>query len=134
MIYGSTSEPWRQEPARTVQHGSYHSVLGSERSQPMRSRPAQLTTCSSAQGPRRAESRRFVTYPICSLVELVRENEPARPVTWPNTQEAGSVKPAGPVHCSGIEVSQPTRCEPARPMNCMNEKKSVGSDTVRCLI
>ena len=45
MIYGSTSEPWRQEPARTIQHASYHSVLGSERSQPMRSRPAQLATC-----------------------------------------------------------------------------------------
>ena len=66
-------------------------------------------------------------------MNLVRENEPARPVTWPNTQEAGSVKPVGPVHWSGIEVSQPTRCEPARPITCVNEKKSVGSNTVRLL-
>ena len=67
-------------------------------------------------------------------MELVRQNKPVRPVTWPNTQEAGSVKPAGPVHWSGIEVTQPTSCEPARPMTCVNEKKSVGSDTVRSLI
>ena len=66
-------------------------------------------------------------------MELVRENVPARPVTWPNTHEAGSIQPTGPVHWSGIKVSQPTRYEPARPMTYMNEKKSVGSDTVRLL-
>ena len=59
----STSEPWRLEPAQLVQHASYHSVLGSERSQPMRSRPAQ---------PRRTESGRYVTYPTWSHMELVR--------------------------------------------------------------
>ena len=129
----SASEPWRLEPAQPVQHASYHSVLGSERSQPMRSRPAQPVTCSSAQGAKRGESGRHVTYPTPSHMELVRENEPARPVTWPNTQEAGSVKPAGPVHWTSIEVSQPTTCEPARSMTYMNEKKSVGSDTMRSL-
>ena len=129
----STSEPWRLEPAQPVKHASYHSVSGSERSQPIRSRPAQPATCSSAQGPRRVESGRHIIYPTWSHMELVRENEPARPVTWPNTQDAGSVKPAGPVHWSGIEVSQPTRCEPERSMTYMNEKKSIGSDTLRSL-
>ena len=129
----STSEPWRLEPAQPVQHASCHNVLGSVRSQHMRSRPAQPATYSSAQRLRRAESGRYVTYPTWSHMALVSENEPARPVTWHNAQVVKSVKPAGPVHCFGMEVSQPTRCEPARPMTCMNEKKSVGNDSVRSL-
>ena len=127
----SKSEPWRLEPAQPAQHASFHSMLGYERSQPIRSRPAQPATCSNAQGPRRAEYGRYETYPAWSHMELVRENETARPVTWPNTQEAKSVKLAGPVHWSVVEVSQPARCEPARPITCVNEKKSVGSDIVR---
>ena len=121
----SKSEPWRLVSSRPAQHASFQSVLGPERNQPIRSRPAQPATCSSAQIPRRAESGRHLTYPTWSHMELVRENEPAGPVTWPYTHETGSVKPAGPVHWSGIEVSQPTRYEPARPMTHMNEKKSV---------
>ena len=84
----STSEPWRLEPARPVQHASYHLVLGSERSQPVGSRPAQPATYSSSQGGREAESGRHVIYPTWSHMQLFRENEPARPVTLPNTQEA----------------------------------------------
>ena len=38
----SKSEPWRLEPARPAQHTSFHSVLGSERSQPIRSRAEEL--------------------------------------------------------------------------------------------